>query len=117
MRNRITKVPSSGRDMLATFHEPTCGATLNMAWTLKTRMLVYFAAFLAGSIALTVTAMAWTARENLIDQVERDVSLLARVLAKTVSVSRTLPDQVEEIAAAGMIASASVLAEFGAING
>jgi len=86
-----------------------------MAWTLKTRMLVYFAAFLAGSIALTVTAMAWNARENLIDQVERDVSLLARVLAKTVSVSRTLPDQVEEIAAAGMIASASVLAEFVAV--
>lgn len=101
--------------MLAFFPEPSCGAARTMAWTLKTRMLVYFAAFLLGSITLTVTAMAWNARENLIDQVERDVSLLARVLAKTVSVSRTLPDQVEEIASLGMIASASVLAELVAV--
>lgn len=86
-----------------------------MNWTLKTRMLVYFATFLAGAISLTVTAMAWNAKNNLIEQVERDVSLLARVLSKTVSVSRTLPDQVEEIAAQGMIAVASALAELVAV--
>ncbi len=83
-----------------------------MRWTLRTRILVSFAAFLAGAITLTVTGMALDAKQNLIEQVERDVSLLARVLSKTVSVSRTLPDQVEEIAAQGMIATATVLAEW-----
>jgi sigma-B regulation protein RsbU (phosphoserine phosphatase) len=78
-------------------------------------MLASFAGFLAGAITLTVTAMAWNAKNNLIEQVERDVSLLARVLSKTVSVSRTLPDQVEAIAAHGMIATASALAEWVAV--
>ncbi|MEN9775634.1 MAG: hypothetical protein RL322_2704 [Pseudomonadota bacterium] len=87
----------------------------NVGWTLRTRMLVYFAVFLAGSITATVLAMAWNARDNLIEQVERDVGLLARVLSKTVSVSRTLPDQVEGIANAGMIATATVLAEYVAV--
>lgn len=82
-----------------------------MRWTLKTRMLVYFTVFLAVAISITVSAMAWTAKENLVEQVERDVSLLAKVLSKTVLVSRVLPDQVEEIAGRGMVAAASVLAE------
>ena len=82
-----------------------------MRWTLKTRMLVYFTVFLAVAISITVSAMAWTAKENLVEQVERDVSLLAKVLSKTVSVSKVLPDQVEDIAGQGMLAAASVLAE------
>lgn len=86
-----------------------------MRLTLRTRMLASFAGFLAGAITLTVTAMAWNAKNNLIEQVERDVGLLARVLSKTVSVSRTLPDQVEAIAAHGMIATASALAEWVAV--
>ncbi len=86
-----------------------------MRWSLKTRMTVYFAVFLAIAVSLTVSAMAWNAKQNLIEQVERDISLLARVLSKSVSVSRTLPDQVEGIAGQGMIATAWAISELVAI--
>ena len=75
-------------------------------------MLVFLSSFLAIAIAITVLAMSWNARNILIQQVERDVQVLARVLAQSISISQQLPDQIEDVLGQGMQATASSLAHF-----
>jgi len=56
--------------------------------------------------------MSWNARTIVIEQVERDVEVLSRVLSQSISISQQLPDQVEEVLGQGMQATATALSHF-----
>lgn len=79
---------------------------------LRGRVLLFLSSFLAVAIGITVAAMSWNAREIVIEQVERDVGVLSRVLAQSISMSQQLPDQVEDVLGQGMHATAVSLAHF-----
>jgi sigma-B regulation protein RsbU (phosphoserine phosphatase) len=79
---------------------------------LRGRVLVFLSSFLALAVTITVMAMSWNARSIVIEQVERDVHVLARVLAQSISISQQLPDQMEDVIAQGMQAAGTSLAHF-----
>ena len=86
--------------------------TRGLRMGLRVRALLFISAFLALAISITVTAMSWNARDIVIEQVERDVEVLSRVLSQSIAVSQQLPDQVEDVLGQGMQASAAALAHF-----
>lgn len=79
---------------------------------LRGRVLLFLSSFLALAVTITVAAMSWNARTIVIEQVERDVQVLARVLAQSISISRQLPDQIEDVMGQGMQATAVTLSHF-----
>jgi sigma-B regulation protein RsbU (phosphoserine phosphatase) len=79
---------------------------------LRVRVLVLLSSFLSIAIAITVLAMSLNDRKIVIDQVERDVQVLARVLAKSISISQQLPYYIEDVLAQGMQATGTSLAHF-----
>ncbi len=79
---------------------------------LRGRVLVFLSSFLALAVSITVLAMSWNARTIVIEQVERDVQVLSRVLAQSISLSRQLPDQVEDVLGQGMQAVGVTLSHF-----
>lgn len=79
---------------------------------LRGRVLVFLSSFLALAIGITVAAMSWNARTIVIEQVERDVRVLSRVLAQSISISQQLPNQVEDVLGHGMQAAATSLSHF-----
>jgi len=85
-------------------------ASLRMG--LRVRALLFISIFLALAIGITVAAMSWNARTIVIEQVERDVDVLSRVLAQSISISQQLPDQVEDVLGQGMQATATALSHF-----
>ncbi len=85
-------------------------ASLRMG--LRVRALLFISIFLALAIGITVAAMSWNARTIVIEQVERDVEVLSRVLSQSISISQQLPDQVEEVLGQGMQATATALSHF-----
>ena len=85
-------------------------ASLRMG--LRVRALLFISIFLALAIGITVVAMSWNARTIVIEQVERDVDVLSRVLSQSISISQQLPDQVEDVLGQGMQATATALSHF-----
>ena len=79
---------------------------------LRVRALLFISGFLALAIGVTVVAMSWNARTIVIEQVERDVEVLSRVLSQSIAISQQLPDQVEDVLGQGMQATAATLAQF-----
>lgn len=79
---------------------------------LRARALLFISLFLALAIGVTVVAMSWNARTIVIEQVERDVEVLSKVLAQSISLSQQLPDQTEDLLGHGMQATATALAHF-----
>ena len=61
-------------------------ASLRMG--LRVRALLFISIFLALAIGITVVAMSWNARTIVIEQVERDVDVLSRVLSQSISISQ-----------------------------
>lgn len=96
------------------FRNSTSHPATDSQWKLglRGRVLVFLSSFLALAIGITVMAMSWNAREIVIEQVERDVRVLSRVLAQSISLSQQLPDQVEDVLGQGMQATALSLAHF-----
>jgi sigma-B regulation protein RsbU (phosphoserine phosphatase) len=78
--------------------------------SLRLRLLVLVTASLALAVVATVVAMAWSARDSLLAQAERDVGVLARVLERTVGLADQLPDEMEDVVAREMQTTASMLA-------
>ncbi|MEI7786015.1 MAG: SpoIIE family protein phosphatase [Betaproteobacteria bacterium] len=91
---------------------PTLPQAKRLNMGLRVRALLFISVFLALAIGITVMAMSWNARTIVIEQVERDVEVLARVLSQSISISQQLPDQVEEVLGQGMQATATALAHF-----
>lgn len=87
-------------------------ASTHLRMGLRVRALLFISIFLALAIGITVVAMSWNARTIVIEQVERDVDVLARVLSQSISISQQLPDQVEDVLGQGMQATATALAHF-----
>jgi phosphoserine phosphatase RsbU/P len=81
-------------------------------WSLRVRTFVFISVILAVAISATVVAMGLNARNTLLEQVERDVNVLAQVLARSISVSQQLPDQMEELMGQGMQATATALSHY-----
>lgn len=81
-------------------------------WSLQVRTFVFISVILAVAISATVVAMGLNARNTLLEQVERDVNVLAQVLARSISVSQQLPDQMEELMGQGMQATATALSHY-----
>jgi phosphoserine phosphatase RsbU/P len=92
--------------------QPEARASGRMRMGLRMRALLFISAFLALAIGITVVAMSWNARTIVIEQVERDVEVLSRVLSQSIAVSQQLPDQVEDVLGQGMQATAATLAQF-----
>ena len=90
-------------------HEQPTPASRRWRWSLRVRTFVFISVVLAIAIGSTVVAMSLNARDTLLQQVERDVNVLARVLARSISVSQQLPDQMEELMGQGMQATATAL--------
>lgn len=84
----------------------------SMQWSLRARTFTFISVVLAIAIGATVVAMALNARDTLLKQMERDVNVLAQVLARTISVSQQMPDQMEELMGQGMQATAAVLSHY-----
>ena len=93
-------------------HEQPTPASRRWRWSLRVRTFVFISVVLAIAIGSTVVAMSLNARDTLLQQVERDVNVLARVLARSISVSQQLPDQMEELMGQGMQATATALAHY-----
>jgi sigma-B regulation protein RsbU (phosphoserine phosphatase) len=93
-------------------HEQPAPASRRWRWSLRVRTFVFISVVLAIAIGSTVVAMSLNARDTLLQQVERDVNVLARVLARSISVSQQLPDQMEELMGQGMQATATALAHY-----
>ncbi len=83
-----------------------------MRWTLRARTFAFISVILAIAIGATVVAMGLNARNTLLEQVERDVNVLAQVLARSISVSQQLPDQMEDLMGRGMQATATALSHY-----
>jgi sigma-B regulation protein RsbU (phosphoserine phosphatase) len=83
-----------------------------MKLPLRLRTFLFISVTLAIAIGSTVAAMAVNARDTLLQQVERDVNVLARVLARSISISQQLPDQMEELMGQGMQATATALSHY-----
>ena len=92
--------------------EQAMPAVRRWRWSLRVRTFVFISVVLAIAIGSTVVAMSLNARDTLLQQVERDVNVLARVLARSISVSQQLPDQMEELMGQGMQATATALAHY-----
>jgi len=91
---------------LADTPRPTRNLRLSM------RALLFISGFLALAIGATVVAMSLNARDIVIEQVERDVEVLARVLSQSISLSQQLPDQMDDALGMGMQATATALSHF-----
>lgn len=88
------------------------GDLRRLRWSLRARTFAFISVILAIAIGSTVVAMGLNARNTLLEQVERDVNVLAQVLARSISVSQQLPDQMEELMGQGMQATATVLSHY-----
>jgi sigma-B regulation protein RsbU (phosphoserine phosphatase) len=93
-------------------HAASSGDRRHFRWSLRVRTFAFISVMLAIAIGSTVVAMGLNARNTLLEQVERDVNVLAQVLARSISVSQQLPDQMEELMGQGMQATATALSHY-----
>lgn len=93
-------------------HTASSGEGRRLRWSLRARTFAFISVMLAIAVGSTVVAMGLNARNTLLEQVERDVNVLAQVLARSISVSQQLPDQMEELMGQGMQATATVLSHY-----
>jgi sigma-B regulation protein RsbU (phosphoserine phosphatase) len=86
-------------------------------FSLRLRTLVFITLLIAFSVGASVSAMKWVSHDTLIEQVDNDIRLLARVLASSLAMSGQLPQQVDAVINQGMKATALALSQYIAAAG
>jgi len=83
--------------------------------TLRTRILLMVSGLLVLAVLVAALALAWTARQSLIAQVEADGQLLAQLLARSASFALRVPPDVEDAISDQMVVEATIAAHLVAI--
>lgn len=85
---------------------------MKFRFTLRLRTLVFVTLLIALSVGASVSAMKWVSNDTLMEQVDNDIRLLARVLASSLAMSGQLPQQVDAVINQGMNATALALSHY-----
>jgi class 3 adenylate cyclase len=83
---------------------------LNMSF--RTRLIMLVTGMLIGAVFITTVLLSWSTRQAFLDEAETTGEMVARLLARSASLAREIPSDVEQVISDQMVAQALILAHF-----
>jgi len=78
----------------------------------RTRLIILVTGMLVGAVFITTVLLSWSTRQAVLGEAEATGEILARLLARSASLAREIPSDVEQVISDQMIAQALILAHF-----
>ena len=78
----------------------------------RTRLIILVTGLLAGAVLFTTILLGWSTRQAVLEEAEANGELLARLLARSASLAREIPRDMENVISDQMVAQAVILAHF-----
>ncbi len=83
---------------------------LNMNF--RTRLIMLVTGMLVGAVLVTTVLLGWSTRQAVLSEAEATGEMVARLLARSASLAREIPSDVEQVIGDQMVAQATILAHF-----
>lgn len=83
---------------------------LNMSF--RTRLIMLVTGMLVGAVFVTTVLLGWSTRQAVLSEAEATGEMVARLLARSASLAREIPSDVEQVIGDQMVAQATILAHF-----
>ncbi len=83
---------------------------LNMSF--RTRLIILVTGMLVGAVFITTVLLGWSTRQAVLGEAEATGEMVARLLARSASLAREIPSDVEQVISDQMVAQATILAHF-----
>jgi class 3 adenylate cyclase len=83
---------------------------LNMSF--RTRLIILVTGMLVGAVFITTVLLSWSTRQAVLGEAEATGEMVARLLARSASLAREIPSDVEQVISEQMVAQALILAHF-----
>ncbi len=83
---------------------------LNMSF--RTRLIMLVTGMLVGAVFVTTVLLGWSTRQAVLSEAEAAGEMVARLLARSASLAREIPSDVEQVIGDQMVAQATILAHF-----
>ena len=78
----------------------------------RTRLILLVTGMMVGAVFITTVLLGWSTRQAILDEAESTGEMVARLLARSASLAREIPSDVEQVISDQMVAQAVILAHF-----
>ena len=83
---------------------------INMSF--RTRLIMLVTSLLVGAVLLTTVLLGWSTRQAVLSEAEATGEMVARLLARSASLAREIPSDMEQVISDQMVAQAFILSHF-----